>query len=264
MRVGFRRPLDRPTVKCVQRVLDIDLDFFVTPVVHWPQWDGRAPGRSMWTVDDAIAFLRDVCGLDTPLPGFVTETHDELYWRWKDAITSGVLQAPFHVTHLDAHADLGLGDSGWPYLMTDLLHLDVDARTNPRTGGSGLNEGNFLAFAIAAGWIAGLEYVYGEGGNNDELAYLMQNFDKDAGNVQLKAITPDQKDDLLRRGRCEIERLEPPVPYRTAPAAQYTSTGVYDFVCRARSPLYTPEAADVIFDEIRTRFIADVATMQRR
>lgn len=167
-----------------------------------------------------------------------------------------VLQPPFHVTHLDAHADLGLGDSGWVYLMTDLLHCDVEDRTSPKSGGSALNEGNFLAFAIAARWIGELEYVYGDGGGGDELVYVMQDFDRASGSVQLKAIRQDQKDDLLSRGRCEIERLEPPVPYRSLRVADYTSAGRYDFVCLTRSPLYTPEAADALFGDIRSRFIA--------
>lgn len=97
----------------MQRVLDIDLDFFVTPVVHWPQWDGRASAEhGCWPVEEALAFLTDRCLLAGPLPGFVTERHDELFWLWREAISDGLLVPPFDVTHLDAHADLGLGDAG--------------------------------------------------------------------------------------------------------------------------------------------------------
>ena len=61
----------------------------------------------------------------------------------------GLLTPPFHVTHVDAHADLGLGDAGYVYLLTELLLEDPRDRWWPRTGTTGLNDANHLAFAIA-------------------------------------------------------------------------------------------------------------------
>ena len=40
------------------------------------------------------------------LPGWVIEHHDEAFARWRVAIGTGLLVPPFHVTHVDAHADL--------------------------------------------------------------------------------------------------------------------------------------------------------------
>ncbi|WP_257233071.1 hypothetical protein [Rhodococcus qingshengii] len=64
----------------VQRILDIDLDFFVTPVVYWPEDNERPPAEdySVWPIDQALDFLRNRCGLTQKLPGFVTENHGEL------------------------------------------------------------------------------------------------------------------------------------------------------------------------------------------
>ncbi len=68
-------------VRAVQRILDIDLDFFVTPVVHWPPDDERPSSEdySVWPIAEAIEFLREKFGLAGRLPGFLTENHGELF-----------------------------------------------------------------------------------------------------------------------------------------------------------------------------------------
>jgi len=140
----------------MQRVLDIDLDFFVQKVVYWPDPTVRTDPTEhpVWPTDDALAFLTERCGLRRALPGFVTENHGELFPRWRSAIADQLLVPPFHVTHVDAHADLGLGDAGYRYLLTDLLFQEVKDRQDPLVGPTtGLNDGNHLAFAIARdGW----------------------------------------------------------------------------------------------------------------
>src|SRR3954451_4096317 len=116
----------------MQRVLDIDLDFFVVPAAHYPDYESRlsADEYRVWPTDDALAFLRERCGLREKRPGFVTENHAELFPEWRGAIETGRLQPPFHVTHLDAHADLGLGDNGYSYLLTELLFRPPEERTH--------------------------------------------------------------------------------------------------------------------------------------
>jgi arginase family enzyme len=60
-----------------------------------------------------------------------------------------VLVPPFHVTHVDAHADLGNGDAGYAYIMTSLLFSALEDRQRPAPGPgeTGLTEVNFLLFA---------------------------------------------------------------------------------------------------------------------
>jgi hypothetical protein len=36
-----------------------------------------------------------------------------------------LIKAPFDMDHVDAHADHGLGDSSWVYLLTEILALPV-------------------------------------------------------------------------------------------------------------------------------------------
>lgn len=166
---------------------------------------------------------------------------------------------PFHVTHVDAHADLGLGDAGYVYLLTELLRKRPEERQNPIVGPSGLNDGNHLAFAIACRWISDLVYVYGQGGGSDELTLVMEGFERSASNIQLATLTQQQIDRYLhRQGKPTPEHLEPAVPYWSTYWEAFSAQAPFDFVCLTRSPPYAPVTADPLFDRIRETFIDDI------
>ena len=247
----------------MQRVLDLDLDFFVDGVAHWREPDrGRldADEYPAWSLDGTLNFLQTRCGLTERLPGFVVGDHGELFYRWRDAIDARVLRAPFHVTH----ADLGLGDFGYVHLMSDLLFREPQDRRDP---GDALNGSNYLAFAIGCRWLSGLDYVYNrdnpEGLNPGDLMWcLMEGFSADADHIQPAALTKRQIDnELLSFGdqRPTPARLEPRVPFRHMGWPQFTAPEPFDFVCLAHSEEYTPETCDELFDAIRERFIDENA-----
>jgi len=99
----------------MQRILDLDLDFFLNGVAYFRPTDSERlddEDFQPWSFDQAVGFLAERCGLQSKLPGWTVEGHGDLFDRWRSAIQSGLLRPPFHVTHVDAHADLGLGDSG--------------------------------------------------------------------------------------------------------------------------------------------------------
>jgi hypothetical protein len=252
----MRRPsVFAVTIRPVQHVLDIDLDFFVDPVIHWPPQNERPSGddHDVWSIDDALTFLRTRCGVTGRLPGFLTENHAELFPMWRRAIEAHVLTPPFHVTHVDAHADLRLGDAGYMYLLTNLVFRPVEERQHPAVGHSGLNDGNFLSFAIACRWLAELEYVYtGEGG--DELSCVMEGFDPRGDHIELAGMTRDQIERLwchVVGDPIPVAHREPKVPYRSARWDTFQAVEPYDFICLTRSPPYAPPTADPIYDAIR-------------
>lgn len=82
----------------MQRILDLDLDFFLSgaAILRGPD-DGRLDGADFppWPLEEVLAFLNDQCGLREPLPGFVVENHGELFSRWREAIDAGLLTGPF-------------------------------------------------------------------------------------------------------------------------------------------------------------------------
>jgi UPF0489 domain len=120
-----------------------------------------------WEIAEAVSFLEGRCGLGDPLPGVAVENHGELFAVWRGAVEAGTLVAPFHVTHVDAHADLGLGEASHRYLLTELLYAEPENRRHPRAGHDGLTDGTYLAFAIACRWVAKIEYVFPPRGGDD-------------------------------------------------------------------------------------------------
>lgn len=250
------RPTDLArTLPSVLRVLDVDLDFFLEGAAHWRGRDaGRLDGDDYppWPIGEALPYLRERCGLTERLPGIVVEHHAELFARWHTAIDAGTLEAPFSVTHVDAHADLGLGDAGYEYLLTSLL-FEPPERREP---GSALEDGNYLAFAIGCRWPADLTYVYSDGGGDDIPAFVMENYDPSASRIQLAAVTKQELQQLVTRGENpRSEALEPAIPFRAVPWYEFRAEAPFDVICLARSPSFTPTAADRIFDAIRERFI---------
>lgn len=254
----------------MQRILDLDLDFFVDGVIHSPNAEAGRPDSSEqqpWHLDDVLAFLTTRCGLRGALPGRAVETHEQLFPIWRRAIKDGRLEPPFHVTHVDAHGDLGFGDASYVYLMTELLFAKPVDRQHPRTGERGLAESNYLAFAIACRWISDLVYVFCPGGGDDVFPYYRAGFDRRANAIQLAALSRNELERLKELSReqskTELERfrdslagrLEPAVPLATLPWRAFRAMGRFDAIFLARSPSYAPAEADVIYDEIRGRFI---------
>jgi hypothetical protein len=243
------------------RILDLDLDFFLHGAAHWRDaGSGRLDAEDYppWSNDEAIGFLHDRCRLADPRPGFVVENHGELFELWARAIDTGKLTPPLSVTHVDAHSDLGLGDATYVVLLTEVLFLPIEER---RCRAAKLvNDGNYLAFAIACRWLSDLTLVrngLGGGRPGDLFPYYMESLDAD--NIQLEAMTPEQ----LGRRRSDqsyvVEAADPKVPLRHMAWREFSTSAPFDVICLARSPDYTPAELDPLFAEIRERFIDEAA-----
>ncbi len=221
------------------RILDIDLDFFVHGAVHWAGQGDQRPDADYappWTPEETVGFLEKQCGLTGRLPGMVVTHHGELFPLWRQAIEDGLFEAPFHVTHVDAHADIGLGDAGYVQIITDLLHQPPEDRTNPHEDDYGIGDGNWLAFAVACRWIGEMLYVHNDEGGEDILAIHMENFDVDA-NLQLKAVTRDEWERVrFTSEKPNVEQFEPVVPYQHMLWTDFAATEPYDVICLAQSP----------------------------
>lgn len=265
-------------------VLDIDLDFFVWPPAYWPPWSNRMPQDAfehLASEQDVRDFLEKQCHL-TPgnrLPSQSLTRHDEAFDVWRRWITEGTLKVPFRVVHVDAHSDLGLGGSGHLYLCTDLLAMDVDRRSEPARDADGMNEGNYLVFAVANRWISELTFVAAvepqhiaaaaaenlrefskligaadsvlEPDENrspakDLMTVHFQNCDTASGFLELKRYATRADASTAAGGRrCEelVIAREPQVPFTVTAGPDFNSTG-FTHIVVAQSPRYTPESAD--------------------
>ncbi len=265
------------------RILDLDLDFFLCGTAHYADSaDDRldADEYPPWPLDVAIAFLAEQCRLNGRQPGFVVEHHNELFYRWGEAIEAGRMAKPLEVVHVDAHADLGLGDASYAYLMGELAFEAIEdrygilraRRPNSRSqmldlDNHALTDGNWLMFALACGWLSSLTYVTNscaeasDGARpGDLMSLLMQDFDMQADYLQV--VGAREKFWQSGRGRPRvIDHRDPPVPFTTNVWREYQALEPFDIVCLTRSPEYTPADADPIFDAIVERFI-DKAALQ--
>lgn len=263
------------------RVLDIDLDFFLCGTAHYlDSADERLDPEEYppWPLDVAIAFLAERCQLNGRRPGFVIEHHNELFYRWGEAIDAGRMAAPFEVVHVDAHADLGLGDSSYAYLMGELAFQPIEERyktlkarrPNSRKqmlelDNYALTDGNWLMFALACGWLSNLTYVTNSCAEpsdgrrpGDLMGFLMQDFDIRADHLQV--VGTREESWIGRWGHPKvIDHRDPPVPFTTNVWREYQASEPFDIVCLTRSPEYTPAEADPISDAIAERFIDEAA-----
>lgn len=237
------------------RVLDIDLDFFLAdccPLAEVGERPGLA-GHEPWPVERVVDFLERQCGLDAahPTPGRVFETHDQALCYWMEKLAEGRLTAPFAVTHVDAHSDLGIGYPGPGYVLYNVLAQAPDKRRDVPGyyAQRKLDEANYLLFALAFRLVSALDNVR---------------------NPRSRADIPPE---VLSPGRTDAIRLcsltsrlfekqngpEPELPFRVYD--DYTSfraEGTYDFVTLAISPRYAPKEADALVQVI-ARYIKEDA-----
>lgn len=242
------------------RVLDVDLDFFLSKRRTWTQETSRPNAQEFvpWKPALVREFFEKQCGLRQrdPLPATLVTTHDQVYDAWVDQVHHGTLRAPFEVVHVDAHADLGMGDASHVYILGELLHLPVSQRMNPERGGhAGLGEGNYLAFAIACRFLSSLTYVHPLGMANDLPHLLYREHRTDTDTIELACYEAETAGRLSMIRAPVPLRVEPPVPVAVVPVDEYRNHAPFDYAYLSISPRYTPVEAEelvpVIGDYLR-------------
>jgi len=230
------------------RILDIDLDFFLKEMSSYGY-----VCEATWNEDAVIKFLENKCKLlkDNKIKGEIVNFHHGAFYYWRDLIYNGQIRTPFEVVHVDAHADLGLGDAGWVPLVGDILHYPIQDRVYKCE--EHLEEGNYLAFAIACQWIHKIEYVTHPewDPNNHDLPYQhFKDFDTNGNNltVQLKKYDRGILDDEF--GYLEIIKkkvlplgYEPEVIFKIIPCESYENSSAFSFINLSISPNYAPRTA---------------------
>ena len=231
----------------MQRVLDIDLDFFLADCCPLAEI-GQRPvlqGHEPWSPEDVRSFLEKRCllSLERPLPGRVFTTHDEALRYWVELMDQGQLNAPFHVTHVDAHSDLGIGYPGPNYVLYNVLslppakRLDLERFYRERK----LDEANYLLFALAARIVGSLENVRRPFSREDVPQNILTN-----GGAAIRL--PQSFPDLFER----VNGPEPTIPYHEYKEDDsFQAAASYDFLSLAISPRYAPLAADELIPVFR-------------
>ena len=243
----------------MQTVLSIDVDYFVRPKVTFHE-SGTRPDDARHQVRDLVdveRFLRDRCLLnpDRPTPGVAALDHDAAFEAIQRWMAGSGLKAPFRLVHVDAHADLGLGDAGYAEIVENVLHRRVEDRAdNLRYFGLG----NWLAYAIANRWIGEVIFLRepDPGIDGELMAHFFCN-SPDYSVLQMRPLTERQFLNLDHSNRHEFAGLpteEPAVRWTRVSEADFALSQPPDLVFTCLSPEYSPPKADPIFDLVQ-RFI---------
>ena len=217
------------------RVLDIDMDFFLTGPCELAEYGKRpsAAEAQPWTEAEVRAFFENNCGLsrENPIPGAVFETHDMAldYWRKNCAF-------PMHVTHIDTHSDLGIGKPGPGFVLESVITRKSDNRGTIEEyyEKKQLDEANYLLFAIAFRWISSLDNVRNPNSRPDIPSFCHENslkLESSAGRILPM-----------------LNHNEPEIPFNVYNDWRDFKGSGYTHATMAVSPRYSPETADFIID----------------
>jgi UPF0489 domain len=235
--------------------LNLDLDAFLNDVADWISGDERRDPKHYkpWTEAEVRSFLEKQCHLSASrrIPGRCVVHHDEAFDFWRELVARH--QTQIDLVHVDAHADLGKGDRSWLHMIRRHLHLPVDQRGNPPRGSDYLNPGSYVAYALAARWIASMVYVHHpEGGMDIPSIYLENNDPSVSGRLQLKAYSKDFKPGSVYPPPAnEATRPEPIVPLKQVPIAQFEADKTFQYALLAQSPGFTPPTSDALIPIFR-------------
>jgi len=240
----------------LMNVLDIDLDFFQKGAEHFiAKSQNRSSDESIkpWSIKAVRDFLEHKCHLSkkNKIPGYIVDDHHEVLIIWKNLIEKAQIIMPFSVYHVDAHSDLGLGDSSWVHILSDLLHKPLDQRHKYTfEENTKLGCGNYLAYAIANQWIKSLKFINNSSWRYDlHPFYTTPNKNLPYGHhnltIQLKKIEPELiKNSNLSDFISEISSSEPKVPFELIPVEEFNETEPFDFIFLSKSPPYTKPETD--------------------
>lgn len=240
------------------RFLDIDLDAFLSNVAHFRSGKRRLSGKEFipWTESQLAGFLEKQCGLSTkhPIPGRFVIEHDAAFDYWREIVeTRG---AELDVSHIDGHADLGLGDPSWVHLTETHLHAPVEDRVNPRRGRAFCNAGSYMSYAAAARFLSKFTYAHPSRGGNDLPIIHFLNNDPQSGFLQLKAFPPKshRTHDYERLTADLAVSVEPPIPFQRMHIEEFQATAPFDYALVCQSPAFTPKSADALI-QVLARYI---------
>lgn len=243
------------------RILDIDMDFFLDGIAHWQTGDDRLNDEDFkpWKEKEFIRFLEDKCLLskDNPIKGRIIKEHNEAFLFWDELIKENCLQKPFHITHIDAHSDTGLGDSGYKYIMGELMLHPIEKRREHLK----LDKvwmGNYLSYAMACGWVSDINFVVPEFWDNEMIRCHLKNFSDDSTAFQFKGfknIDIVMSYERILTGGITPDTIDDEISFKIIRNKEYQEKENFDYIIFCQSPSYTPKKADYMLEVIKPYII---------
>jgi hypothetical protein len=222
------------------RILDVDLDFFLDEVAYFGQERSEIDAFNPWDKEVVQNWLERYCGLskDIKIPGSTVNRHNEVYTIWKSLIASKRLEVPFEVVHVDAHSDLGSSGCSFEYITTVLLQKPYDERLTSADDSGFINEGNYLAFAVACRLLKKLTWIMHIKSDKDD---FHPNYWTDCNPESNSLSLPwRQKNSLIEMNDY---KCDPPVSFQIYDYVDFVNKNSWDFMFLSKSPNYCPMSA---------------------
>jgi hypothetical protein len=172
-----------------------------------------------------------------------------------------------NLDHVDAHADLGLGDYSFAYLLGDWFSQRHTVH-GPDRGHHELNSGNWLAFAIASGFVESTLHIRSPTSSSDFVRHYFREDPYQASEIIFRQFEKatfrhpsgwNNSTDYWQHLRSLDSRTEDVVRagWRVAQQAEYERRSRPDFVMVCQSPQFTPIEADAIIFQLQDYVSAD-------
>lgn len=226
-------------------VLDIDLDLFVDPRTTGtsPKRNGRPVDVEGWNCDRVMLFLQSAFTMDQSqrLPGKCFESHDQVLHALER------IAAPIHLFHLDAHADLGIGQDCYEFYSA-FLALDQATRRK-RLHDFTPREGDFLLYALACGFVEKVDYVTHPSVylNEPDIPIGMDRWEikYDRGWIDVRRFFGSRSEYCNREGERVMDRS---IPIRMHNRDGLIQQGIaFDYLFMTHSPKFTPPSLDTTY-----------------
>ena len=238
------------------------MDFFLNDIAHWISGDDRLNDADYipWSEKDFRFFLEKRCflSLTNPIKGRIITNHHEAFFFWDELINKKDLQAPFEVTHIDAHSDMGLGDSGYVYITKELMNHPMQKRRSMLNDAK-VYMGNYLSYALACGWIRKIDFVFHDLWDDDFMNIHLKNFDARERYFQFKGydktIDVGMQYSSILDGQIKPSYIDPDIPFNVITCNEFENSKEYDYLVFCQSPGYTPKTADYMLEIIKEYII---------
>ncbi len=231
-------------------ILDIDMDFFLNCRPHHPAAKGeRLPSDEYypWSPDKVRDFLKTRCKLNQRcgIPGLLFLRHDKVYYELRSKCCGSV-----KVYHVDAHADLGMPSICAPsylcHVCTELLHDEPECQNSVFLGN--VDEGSWLLYAVAQGWVNELVYVHHEAERGNDYPIQLDKWKREAspGQSCLLRLPRLTKEEYKNESWGVAPDYVVKIPFVVMPSNQFVAENDISETFITQSPEYTPQESDTL------------------
>lgn len=246
------------------KVLDIDLDFFLSNVAHRQAEEGtRLPSEDYvpWDEGSVRCLMENQLGLsvDEKIPAILCVNHDEVIYHCEELVQRHELSKPFDLVHVDAHADMGVGDDGWEEILERAAIPETTKRDMKTSWCECIGIGNYISYMALMRMLSSLTYIHNPSSADDVQAWFL---DKDQKYMRIP-VWPNNEIEFEEAKRDAISnpsaglyrfedraRREPQIPFVRTCSNSFSTQEKFDMGFLAQSPNYTPKESDQLIQVI--------------